>query len=358
MSTSTSTRERPQFKLVPQFELLQLKFPAPLQVVRRAAWQGHGAILPLLHATDPVRPKNTCLNLQVLWLKALAGTRGETDDYLSYCLLPKKSRWLISRPLCWLYPPWHHDTVARRTLFIERQIADILKESAEPARSLHFVTLGAGFDTRPLRIGVVEKPIRRCATYDERLSWAEVDLPEVMEEKRLLVQRLTRRRPWLARCVPRAYPGDLSIARGRKVVRRAARTAAVPTGMGDGPIFVVEALLMYLPESSAMELLRVCGSIRGARIVFADRLPCGVESRAEAKELLERLGWTLITWKINAKVDRAHDRMRKEGRRKDVVVVDPDDARALAACGARVSSARHMGVARASASASGSRRGL
>lgn len=348
MSTS-STTERPQLKLVPHFELPQLKFPAPLQALRRAAWKGHGAILPLLHATDPVRPKNTCLNLHILWLKALAGTRGETDDHLSYRLLPKKSRWLISRPFCWLYPPWHHDTVARRTLFIEQEIANIVKASAVPARSLHFVTLGAGFDTRPLRIGVVENPIRRRATYDERLSWAEIDQPEVTEEKRRLVQRLTRRRPWLARCVPRAYSGDLSTARGRRVVRRAARTASGPMGQGDGPIFVVEALLMYLPESSAMELLRVCGSIRGARIVFADRLPCGVENRAEAKELLERLGWTLITWQINAKQVRRKD-TRTDGHQRGVVVDDSGDARALAASGALVSSARHMGVAHVSAS--------
>ena len=121
MSTS-STTERPQLKLVPHFELPQLKFPAPLQALRRAAWKGHGAILPLLHATDPVRPKNTCLNLHILWLKALAGTRGETDDHLSYRLLPKKSRWLISRPFCWLYPPWHHDTVAQGHSSLTRRL--------------------------------------------------------------------------------------------------------------------------------------------------------------------------------------------------------------------------------------------
>ena len=65
-------------------------------------------------------------------------------------------------------------------------------------RAIHLITLGAGFDTRPLRIGVAEDLWRQQAKCDERLSWSEVDLPAVVEQKRQMLLRLTRRRPWLA----------------------------------------------------------------------------------------------------------------------------------------------------------------
>lgn len=159
--------------------------PAPLRTLRRRSWRAHASLLPWLHALDPDRPSNTCVNLHVLWLKALAGARGDTDDALSYRILPKSSRWLISRPLCFFFPPWHHDTIARRTRFLDAAIADLIdgkqRAAAEAAAqttdvgmhatdggrpapaacSVHLITLGAGFDTRPLRVGLTEDVWRR-----------------------------------------------------------------------------------------------------------------------------------------------------------------------------------------------------
>ena len=49
-------------------------------------WRAHARLLPALHARDGLT--NTCVNLQVLWLKALAG------DDAAYALLPRGSRLL------------------------------------------------------------------------------------------------------------------------------------------------------------------------------------------------------------------------------------------------------------------------
>ena len=259
----------------------------PTRSLRRASWRAHAALLPLLHCTDRTNPSNSCVNLQVLWLKALAGARGATSDHLSYRLLPKESRWVISRPLCWMYPPWHDETIARRTRFIDGHLKEIIESVDSERECIHVVTLGAGFDSRPLRTGVVENLGTMSAICDERLaSWAEIDLPDVVDQKAKMLSKLTRRRPWLARQLPAAYRADLATARGRAVVRRAAAAGASssssagsafasvsPSSLSVKRVFIVEALLMYLPDAAALQLLRTCGRVPGATVVFADRLP-------------------------------------------------------------------------------------
>ena len=302
---------------------------SPLDACLRAAWRTHAMLLPLLHATDPIKPSNTCVNLQVLWLKALAGARGETSDDLSYRFLPKKGRILISRPLCWLYPPWHHTTIARRTRFIDETLNELVRDAEVRGTPLHFVTVGAGFDTRPLRLGGGEH------------SWVEVDLPAVVEQKRRMLSRLTRARPWLAPRTPELRAADLSTASGRAVVYSAA--AGAPNG-SPSVVFVCEAVLMYLPERRARELLQTCGRFQGAHVVFADRLPGSIEDRTEAVGALQSAGLTLRNWEINSNV-RA--RRRGSSRHGQIVMAAhrAGDARALKLAGARVSAARHMGLA-------------
>ena len=343
---------------------------SPVKALRRASWRAHASLLPLLHYFEPVPVTNFCVNLQVLWLKALAGARGDTQDYLSYRMLPKEARWLIARPLCWLYPPWHHDAIARRTSFIDGALADLLDAPDATACPHHLISLGAGFDVRPLRLGVKEDLWRKRAVVDDRLVWSEIDLPVVVAQKRSMLTRLTRKRPWLARQLPQAYGGDLASRAGRAVLRRAAHSppahreeskqghvgfdcALLQSSSADAgrrTIFVCEALLMYLPDRASRALLRRCAEVDGSFFVFADRLPGDIETREEAEACLGALGWTLEAWTINhAPPTRGWaGRVRIGGRRRtDAYALLAEDARALSAAGATVSSARHMGVARA-----------
>eukprot|EP00966_Prymnesium_polylepis_P039777 923346-Prymnesium_polylepis.1 len=151
-----------------------------------------------------------------------------------------------------------------------------------------------------------------------------------------MLGRLTRARPWLAPRTPELRGADLGSALGRRAVRHAA--ACGPSG--STTVFVCEALLMYLPERQARRLLRTCARA-GGWLIFADRLPGGVDDREEAEAMLRSAGLTLDTWTINS-----------AALGSAAVVYGPrgaspnnGDARALVAAGARVSSARHLGVA-------------
>lgn len=290
----------------------------PMGAWRRAAWKAHTALLPLLHQTDPAKPSNTCLNLQVLWLKALAGARGETDDELSYRLLPKKARVLISRPFCWLYPPWHHKAVAQRTAFIDSALRKMLADAAEADSQLHFITIGAGFDTRALRLG------------SEQHTWVEIDLSAVVDEKRRILRRLLKARPWLSNLAPPMLEADLSTDAGRAVVRRAAKQAPSNAHI----VFICEAVLIYLSDRDSLKLLQTCARVKDSRIVFADRLARSVENREEAEVLLGSVGLTLTNWTINSVIaGEKHSNTCN------------DDARLIRANGGRLSNARHMGIA-------------
>ena len=86
------------------------------------------------------------------WLKAIGGNRrgsGCEDDGLAYSLLPPVTRRVVGRPLCYLYPPLHHQNIAMRTAFLDRAVR---AELARGEGASTVVVLGAGFDMRPWRL--------------------------------------------------------------------------------------------------------------------------------------------------------------------------------------------------------------
>jgi hypothetical protein len=121
--------------------------------------------------------------------------------------------------------------------------------------------------------------------------------------------------------------------------------------------------LRYLEPSAARELLRTCGRVRGARLVFADRLPTAGDDRADAEALLAELGLSLTAWRVHARMGAEAKRYGQMGIARSHAeatrsAVDGDahgpspghadasaDATDLVAPGARRAKARHLGVA-------------
>eukprot|EP00747_Dinoflagellata_sp_TGD_P171038 gnl/TRDRNA2_/TRDRNA2_204069_c0_seq1.p1 gnl/TRDRNA2_/TRDRNA2_204069_c0~~gnl/TRDRNA2_/TRDRNA2_204069_c0_seq1.p1 ORF type:complete len:425 (-),score=31.38 gnl/TRDRNA2_/TRDRNA2_204069_c0_seq1:89-1363(-) len=269
----------------------------------RTVWRGGQRAVPQLHRWDAAAPENTCVNLMVCWLKALSGNRRWTsswDDGLAYDMLPPVTRWLVSWPLCLAFPPLHHQNVALRTAYLDQSIACEL--SLHPQGDTSVLVLGAGFDVRSLRFllrypGNTTKSARRLVDPESRLRWTELDLPDVVQQKRALYDRLLRRRPQLAGSEPHLVGVNLTdTSAARDAVRSSLRLGPRPGTV----LYVLEALLIYIPEAPARELLAVCveeAQAAGADrciLCFVDRLPAVEGLSAEsAASMLAQAGLTL-----------------------------------------------------------------
>jgi hypothetical protein len=237
----------------------------PLSVpkwVWKWAWEVFKAAMPLLHLFDRLRPSDTCVNLSVAWWKAIAGNRRgaiTSDGGLAWDLLPPVTRHIVGYPLCLLFPRLHHQNVALRTAFLDAACQSEVRRAHAQGHRVRLVALGAGFDTRSLKF----------AGWDLVGSY-EVDLPEVVaEKKRVLEERLLKRRPSLASVLPTLVPGDLNhafsafeslyeaIAQREMLDRGGGRERETETktnaGMWQGPVhtvFVCEALMIYLRDGA------------------------------------------------------------------------------------------------------------
>lgn len=230
------------------------------------AWRNHKRLLPLLHAGDAAAPENTCVNLMVLWLKALAG------DDAAYALLPRGTRGAVSPPLRKFYPLLHHQNTKLRSVFLD----DALKGHLDSDDDVLVVSLGAGFCTRSLRL----RGSARCV---------EVDLPSVVAQKeRLLADRGIDAPNLHFIAADLSRPADVDAA-----LRRAVR------GDDEKVVFVVEALLIYLDSAPATRLLAALAQVAprtaSLTLCFADRIPnvSGVDE-ADVRAVLAATGWTRL----------------------------------------------------------------
>ena len=212
-------------------------------------WRAHARLLPALHARDGLT--NTCVNLQVLWLKALGG------DDAAYALLPRGARLLVAPPLRRFYPRLHHQNIKLRAKFLDDAVRDELRRGDD---DVAVVALGAGFDGRA----------------------ADVDLPEVIAQKRGVLDS--------------TYGAELIACdlAGAGVEAALARAIANRTRV----VFVVEALLIYLDAAAAERLLDAC---RGApcaavSLCFADRLAIDGVDEAAAARLFAARGFDLVRY--------------------------------------------------------------
>ena len=268
--------------------------------VWRYAWGIHNFMVThVLHRFDPCKPQDHCVNLSVLWWKAITGNRkgSATDDQgVAYDMLPDVTRTVVAWPWVWLYPNLHSQNVAIRTVFLNRLVEDEIKQYHQQyGEGVNVVTLGAGFDTRSVSLASKAKA--------GTVTCAEVDLPCVVKQKKKMLEtHLLRRRPHLAAYLPTLIARDLNDV--DSVVQALTRLDApsAPT------IFVVEAVCMYLQDERVADLLQGCvgaAMLKGSPAVsvcFADRFPSVAGRRKEqgeleaTRQLFRQIGMELRTY--------------------------------------------------------------
>lgn len=290
------------------------------------AWFLQRKSLPILHFFDKCAAKDNNLNLAVLWWKAISGNRlGSTtfDGFIAHDLLPSFTRMIVSFPLCWLYPNLHHQNVALRTAFLDSALFAAVENdnltSTNDAAALslkkttqipRIITLGAGFDTRSLRLGTNETISEKRSDNKMAGDFYEVDLPAVVAQKSSVFKRFLVRRP--ESIMPKLYGADLNdLDEVKKQLHRIFTEGEQINAIGiekRPTVFIIEAVLMYLEEKNVMPLLQMCMSeaaihSSSVQLCFADRLPhmphndkdLLVERKA-AEVLLRSVGLDLKIW--------------------------------------------------------------
>lgn len=244
-------------------------------------------IQPLLHRWDECLPKDTFLNLAVLWWKSIAGNRIFSPTYdknVAFDLLPDYTRRLVSFPLCYLFPNLHHQNVALRTLFIDSALREELAASRDA--DIVTVTLGAGFDTRCLRF--LAEAAKQTSLHPP--SMHELDLHSVVKQKLLLLKnRYLKRRPNAP--VPNVRGTDLNDL--EELASTLSDILAKWDSAGNGRtrklVVMVEAVFMYVEDKNVLPILSTCVSEAKKRraemsFIFSDRFPGILEALQESGE--------------------------------------------------------------------------
>ena len=266
------------------------------------AWRMHKRLIPLLHSTDGCKPPDSSLNLACMWWKALSGNDKSSPVYdkgLAYDLLPSGWRKIIK--LRKFYPRLHHGNVELRTAFLDSEVTEIVEEfkkthhdDSGKTKKIRLICMGAGYDVRGVKMlerGLVDKVF-------------ELDLPQVVDAKERLFERLLRRRPWLHDYdLPILISSDFNdITDVKKNLQHVMTSDKDDEVTRWHTIFVFEGVMIYLNEGIPSSLLDVTSNalrkngVSGS-LCFADRLenvPGGDFDLG--KEELESNGWQMKGW--------------------------------------------------------------
>ena len=172
-----------------------------------------------------------------------------------------------------------------RTAYLDTAVRNIIQtvKSRDSTRKIRLVTMGGGYDTRSIKMQEL---------LDEAI---ELDLPEVVQAKKEVFQRLQRRRPECK--LPHLYALDLQrLDEVSKLLENILeRDSSWHT------IFLFEGVLMYLDEGVPLRLLEVCRRAvdrNTAHVCFADLLLRGTDASNEAEAELSDVGWKLTDWVV------------------------------------------------------------
>ena len=276
----------------------------------KRAWKIHKRLIPILHSTDSCKPSDSSLNIACMWWKSLSGNDKSSpvyDNKLAYDLLPSGWRNIIR--LHKFYPRLHHGNVELRTAYLDNQICEI-KYDRPTTTMIRLVCMGAGYDTRGVKM--LERSI-----VDQVY---ELDLPDVVEAKQRLFQRLLKRRPWLQKeilSMPTLIPCDFNIISDVEKKLRTILHDEQQTNDNDNDdnedrinwhtIFVFEGVMIYLDDGIPSSLLNITSNVlkennSDGSLCFADRLENipipedGGGSYSSGKAELMNNGWQIMDW--------------------------------------------------------------
>lgn len=272
----------------------------------KLSWRVHGRCLPWLHFWDAARTPDLDNCLKCLWCKALSGLDATSPAYdagLAYDMLPSVTRWLVLRLLpLRIFPRLVHYVIELRTTFLNRALKEEMqrvRRSSLDGTFLHptrrrLISLGAGYDTRSvLFLNTEEEEFR----LDEAF---EIDMPQVVESKSIMLQRLLLRRPGTK--LPTLLAQDLTDV-DRLQTRLDEIFHSNPSQDQESPtftFFLVEGVLIYLKEANRSNVLSTCANylkksnLEGA-LLFADRIRKPSDPQlAEIQNWMRADGWDLV----------------------------------------------------------------
>lgn len=269
------------------------------------AWRLHKRMLPILHAFDRNKPPDSSLSLAVLWWKALSGNDESSPAYdggLSYDLLPRGTRAIVSKRLRRFYPRLHHANVEIRTAYLDSAIANVVnevrKEDTCTPKRIRLIMLGGGYDIRSLKL-------RQRGLINEAV---ELDLPNVVEAKKKLFHnrllRRRRRRGMIDQDLPKMMPIDLNQLDEVREKLEGIVTSSVNNSDSKQyhNIFVFEGVMIYLDDGVPSALLGICSDVLNnhgldGSLCFADRLEHVPEGNLDDGIVeLNNNGWELVDW--------------------------------------------------------------
>ena len=299
------------------YTILQVQPPThqSLTFWRRFSWRWHGRLLPLFHLWDDATTRDVYVNLRVLWNKALASVDPKSLTYESplfctYHMLPWYSRWILVFPSPRWFPRWFHANIELRTVYLNQAIRKEIQwaKQQRPDTKIRVILLGGGYDTRSIRLLLANGNEANKSTIEE--AW-ELDLPQVIESKTILLKRLYRHnipnkneRDRLENLHLRAI--DLNqLHRVRSLLTTIVNAHKDDNGENDDcwyTILVSEAVLLYLEKPS--ELIRLCSELlneKTASFCFVDRFDA-IKTKADIESGRRYLanvgGWNLMDWLI------------------------------------------------------------
>ena len=273
-------------------------------IVWKLVWRSHGRLLPLLHLFDRAKPRDADQSLKVVWNKAIAGldrrSPASNDDYWTYDMLSRSSRWLLRVIPSRLFPRLHHANIEVRTVYLNQAIAAEISRlrnhtSAEVSSStvketkIRLIGLGSGYDTRYARMlttGVVDE------------AW-ELDIEPVLEAKQKMLERLqkNRRKRNTNVQIPCLRSVDLNdVDSFRRLLQDIVQREEPGTTWHT--IFVSEGVFIYLNAGVPMECLATCREVMPrSSFCFADLFrQVNKGNRSEAETEFQQLGWNLVDW--------------------------------------------------------------